>query len=375
MSKKIKKYFDQHLTFGKMLNAHKRARKNKVYKNEVIKFEINLENNIINLINKIKKNTYHLGNYRSFIVKEPKTREIKALPYVDRVVHQWYIEEFIKPYILPRFVSTTYACIDGRGAHMAVNTIQHYMQIFKRKQKKFWILKCDVKKFFYNIDPNILYNILKKFIADKKLLEFTKLLIFDKKRKNENEVGIPIGNYTSQFFANIYLNELDKYAKNELKIKYYVRYMDDFIILLPNKNDCINIKKQIETFLWNNLRLELNAKSRYYPYKMGLNFCGYKIWTTHKLVRKDCKTKIKRKIKTWNKQWENKEIDFKYTLQSLNSWFGHISHANSYNLKQNVLSKCDFLYTKYTITRDIDYIINQTIKYGQNSKKSNNNDM
>lgn len=348
MPKKIKKCFDKNLTFEKMLNAHKRARKNKVYKNEVIKFEINLENNIINLINKIETNKYHLGTYRSFIVKEPKVREIKALPYTDRVVHQWYIEEFIKPYILPRFISNTYACIDNRGAHLAVSTIQHYMQIYKRNSTNFWILKCDISKFFYNIDPYILYNILQKYITDKKLLNFTKLLIFDK-RKDDKEIGIPIGNYTSQFFANIYLNELDKFVKNNLKIKYYVRYMDDFILLLPSKNDCINIKRKIQTFLWNILRLKLNAKSRYYPYKMGLNFCGYKIWTTHRLVRKDSKTKIKKKIKFWNKQYINNELNIKYIIQSLNSWFGHISHANSYNLKEKVISKCNFLYTKYTI--------------------------
>ena len=348
MPEKIKKCFDKNLTFEKMLNAHKRARRNKVYKNEVIKFEINLENNITNLIDKIKNDKYHLGNYRSFIVKEPKVREIKALPYIDRVVHQWYIEEFIKPYILPRFISNTYACIDNRGSHLAVDTIQHYMQIYKRNSKNFWILKCDIKKFFYNIDPNILYEILQKYIADKKLLKFTKLLIFDK--KENNEVGIPIGNYTSQFFANIYLNELDQYVKNDLKIKYYVRYMDDFILLVHTKKDCINIKNKIELFINNNLHLEFNAKSRYYPYKIGINFCGYKIWTTHRLVKKDCKTKIKRKIKFWNKQYRNNQIDIKYAIQSLNSWFGHISHANSYNLKEKTISKCDFLYTKYTIT-------------------------
>ena len=230
MPKKIKNCFYKNLTFDKLYAAHLRARKHKTYKNEVINFELNLENNLINLVNNIKNKSYHLGKYYEFKVYEPKERIIKALPYIDRIVHQWYVEEFIKPYIVPKFINTTYACIQNRGTHNAVDQIQKYMRIYKRNSKNFWILKCDVKKFFYNIDPVILYDIMKKYISDKALLDFTHLLIFDK-NTSVNNVGIPIGNYTSQFFANIYLNELDQYVKRILKIKYYVRYMDDFIVL------------------------------------------------------------------------------------------------------------------------------------------------
>ena len=181
MPKKIKNCFYEKLTFDNMIKAHLRARKNKTYKNEVIQFEINLENNIVNLINNIKAKTYYLGNYKIFIIKEPKEREIKALPYIDRVVHQWYIEEFIKPYIVPRFIKNTYACIKNRGTHTAVNAIQKYMKIYSKDVENYWILKCDIRKFFYEIDPNILFKILSKYITDKKLLEFTKILIFSKK--------------------------------------------------------------------------------------------------------------------------------------------------------------------------------------------------
>ena len=210
--------------------AHKRARKHKTYKDEIINFEINLENNLVNLCNNICNKKYHLGKYYTFKIYDPKERLIKALPYVDRIVHQWYVEEFIKPFILPRFINTTYACLENRGTHKAVDKVQKYLRIYQHNNPNFWILKCDIKKFFYNINPNILFNILKKYISDKELLNFTKLLIFDDDAIN-GEVGIPIGNYTSQFFANIYLNELDQYVKRKLKIKYYIRYMDDFILL------------------------------------------------------------------------------------------------------------------------------------------------
>ena len=166
MPKKIKNLFYKNLTFKKLLDAHYRARKNKAYKKDVILFEMNLENNIINLLNSIKNNNYKMGKYYDFKIFEPKERTIHSLPYRDRVVHQWYVEEFIKPYIVPKFINSSFACIIDRGTHKANNYIQHQMQIFKRNYGSFWVLKCDIRRFFYNIDPNILYHILCKYIGD-----------------------------------------------------------------------------------------------------------------------------------------------------------------------------------------------------------------
>lgn len=341
MPKKIKNCFDKNLTFKKLMEAHMRARNHKTYKREVIWFEINLENNITNLLNNIKNNKYKVGKYYQFKVYEPKERIINALPYIDRIVHQWYVEEFIKPYIVPKFVSTTFACLEDRGTHKAVEEVQRQLRIYKRNYGDFWILKCDIKRFFYNIDPYILFEIMKKYIADKKLLAFTHLIIFNGRT---DKVGIPIGNYTSQFFANIYMNELDQYIKNELHIKYFTRYMDDFVLLLKTKNECVHIKKQIEIFLKNRLHLELNDKSRFYPYKMGVNFCGYRIFTTHRLLRTNSKKKIKRKVKSWNKKYAEGTLDIPHTIQCVNSWLGHSSHCNSYQLQQKILNNCNFLY-------------------------------
>ncbi len=347
MPKKIKNCFYQKLTFENLLSAHKRSRKSKGYRNEVIQFEINLENNLMNLLNQIRNHTYHLGNYFEFTIYEPKERTIKALPYRDRIVHQWYVEEFIKPYIVPKFISTTYACLTNRGTHKAAEKIQEYMRILQRNKGNFWILKCDVEKFFYRIHPIILYQILAKYIEDKDLLTFTKLLITDSRDMND-VIGIPIGNYTSQFFANIYLNELDQFIKRTLHVSYYVRYMDDFILLLETKQQCIDLKNKISEFLWNHLRLCLNKKSRYYPCQMGVNFCGYRIFTTHRLLRTSNKCKIKKKIKKWNEQYHQNQFNAKKTLASIHSWLGHSMHCNSYHLQQKILNRCDFLYTNAT---------------------------
>lgn len=323
--------------------AHKRARKNKAYKDEIITFEINLENNITNLLHNIKNKKYNLGKYKTFKIYEPKERLIKALPYVDRIVHQWYVEEFIKPYILPRFINNTFACLPNRGTHKAVDKVAKYLKSYQHINPNFWILKCDISKFFYNINPYILYNIMKKYISDKELLNFTKLLIFDGRDKSES-VGIPIGNYTSQFFANIYLNELDQYIKRILKVKYYVRYMDDFILLLDSKMECIKILNEIKAFLATTLKLKLNDKSRYYPNKMGVNFCGYRIFSTHKLLRLNSKKNIKKKVKKWNYLYLQNNLNLKSAMLSLNSWRGHASHCNSYKLQQKILNDCYFLY-------------------------------
>ena len=285
MCRTIKNCFDDKLTYIKLYEAHRRASFNKRNKKELLMFEVDLESNLTNLYNSIKKGTYKLGKYREFLIYEPKLRSIKSLPYIDRVVHQWYIEEFIKPYIIPRLVKDTYACIDGRGTHQAAVNMQRYMRIMKRNHGSYYILKCDIKKFFYNINKEILFNIMKKYISDTKLLAFTKILIFD----GTGNVGIPIGNYTSQYFANIYLNKLDRYVKDTLRIKYYVRYMDDFVMLVKTKEEAKELKQKINLFVNEELELELNNKSKYYPNSMGADFCGYRIFETHRLLRNSSK--------------------------------------------------------------------------------------
>lgn len=338
MCKSIKKQFFSKLTYSKLLEAHDRAKQGKTNKKELILFEMDLETNIMNLYRNLKTGKYKMGKYREFTIYEPKERIIKALPYVDRIVHQWYIEEFIKPFIIPKFITSSFACLDNRGTHTAVQTLQRYMRLIKRKYHNYYVLKCDIKKYFYTIDKNILFNIMKSYISDKYLLELTKLFIFD----NDEKVGIPIGNYTSQFFANIYLDKLDHLIKDNLKVKYYVRYMDDFILLLKDKKEAKLILNQIALFLNEKLHLELNKKTRYYPNKQGIDFCGYKIFETHIKIRKRSIKKIKRKIKLWNKLYAKNKLDFHNFLLCFNSFKGHIKHANCYNLYNKLISSIEF---------------------------------
>lgn len=325
MSKTIKNSFNQKLTFEKLIEAHNRASIGKKNKKEIIIFEMDLETNIIYILNLIKEGKYRFGKYREFIIHEPKERVIKSLPYQDRIVHQWYIEEFIKPFFYKRFIKDTYACLDNRGTHKAVEQVQKYMRKMQKKYGKYYVLKCDIHKYFYSIDKEILYNILSKSIKDKKLLEFSKLVLDDGEK-----IGIPIGNFTSQYFANIYLNDFDHYIKENLHIKYYCRYMDDFIIFIETKKEAKHFLQQVGFYLNKHLRLKLNKKSKYFPNYHGIDFCGYRIFETHILLRKRFKRKLKKSLILWKKLKTNGKLNQQRMLLSWNSYKGHASHSNSY---------------------------------------------
>lgn len=175
---------------------------------------------------------------------------------------------------------------------------------------------------------------MKNIISDKKLLNLTKKFIFD-----EDKVGIPIGNYTSQYFANIYLDVLDHYVKEALKVKYYVRYVEDFVILTKNKEEAKHLKAKIEIFLKNRLSLELNKKSEYYPNKLGIDFCGYIIYETHRLLGKSAKKKINKKVDLWNKLNSMDKLNKNKMLLEWNGFKAHSSHANSYKFNLKVYNK------------------------------------
>ena len=215
MSKTIKKCFDEKLTYINLYNAYYRICKCKRNKKYILKYDVDLEIGLNMLLQELKDNKYKLGNYHEFTIYEPKERLIKALPFRDRIVHQWYIEEFVKPYIIPRFITDSSSCIEGRGSHKGVNKLQKYMHSMYLKNNDYYVLKCDISKYFYSIDRDVLFDIVSKYFSDKKLLNLTKIIIYD----NSNGVGIPIGNYTSQYLANIYLNELDYFVKEDLKVK------------------------------------------------------------------------------------------------------------------------------------------------------------
>lgn len=330
--KYLKTRLDDCLTLEKFQAAHQRASKSKGLRSEVLKFNINEVGNLIGIMDIIGSGRYRPSKYRRFWVYDPKKRLILALPYPDRIVHQWYIEEFIKPYYLPRFINDSFACIPGRGSHRSVDRIQHYMRSMNvRTGGHYYIVKMDISKFFNSIDPTILYNILAARIQDSKLRQLTYTIIYD----GDDHPGIPIGNYVSQYFANIYLNELDQFCKQQLKIRYYVRYMDDFVALAPNRAIARQWFDEIGGFVQTNLNMRLNRKSCYYPASHGLDFVGYRIYNDFRLLRKRSKRKLRAIIADYEAGVDSRDI----FIQRINAWSGHAGHADTYRLIQAKLSQ------------------------------------
>ena len=335
MPKTIRNEFDKKLSYENLLKAHKLSRKGKGYREEVILFNLKQEEYAMWLYEKLNNMTYKHGKYTTFYIYEPKLRKIEKSRYIDRIVHRWVVDNFLIPHFVPTFINTTYACLKDRGMHRACLYLQKAMLHCERKWDNYYILKMDVKKYFQNIDKEILYEILKRKIYDKKLLWLLKEIIYS----NEGEKGLPIGNYTSQMFANIYLNEMDQYIKHELHCKYAFRYMDDAVILLKTKEEAKDALEKITIFLIDKLELELNSKTQIFKNTQGVNFCGYKINEYRLKIRTKGKKKLKKKVKKLKCAVKNREMSSKEAKKYLCGHIGYIKIANVKNLTDGLFYK------------------------------------
>ena len=332
MAKTLRNEYDKYLSYENLMKAHFQSRKGKGYRKEIILFNLKQEEYIMWLYKELKEQTYKHGGYTAFLITEPKLRRIEKSKYIDRIVHRWYVNSFMEKYFVPQFINTSYACLKGKGMHKASLDLQKAMKHCSRIWDNYYILKMDVKKYFENINKNILYKILEGKIKDEKVIWLTKEIIYS----NKGETGLPIGNYTSQLFANVYLNELDQYIKHKLKCKYYFRYMDDGVILIKTKEEAKEILKKIKTFLEEKLKLELNSKTQIFKNKQGVNFCGYKINEYRLKIRDKGKRKLKKKIKELKYKIVQGEITSKEAKKYLAGHMGYIKIANTYNLEKKL---------------------------------------
>lgn len=332
MPRTIRNEFEQKLTYENLMQAHKLSRKGKGYRKDIILFNLKQEEYILWLYKELKNGTYTHGGYAEFYISEPKPRRIQKSRYIDRIVHRWIVDNFLEEYFISSFINTTYACIKGRGMHKACLDLQSQMKHCKRIWDNYYILKMDVRKYFDSIDKDILYKIVSKKIQNEKLLKILKQIIYS----TEGKKGQPIGNYTSQTFANIYLNELDQYVKHVLKCKYYFRYMDDAIILVKTKQEAKDVLEKIIIFLRDNLELELNSKTQIFKNKQGVNFCGYKINEYRMKIRDRGKRKLKDKVKKLQEKIKKQELTSKDARKYLCGHFGYMKYANTKNLEDKL---------------------------------------
>jgi retron-type reverse transcriptase len=315
--------------------AEERAKKGKSEVDYVKGFEKRRNYNLIRLVDEIRAGTYRHGEYYTFFIKDPKRREIMAAPFRDRIVHQWLVSEFLIPFYVPRFIEDSYACIQGRGVHRAIGRAQFFTRKMRRAHPDFYILKMDISKFFNSIDRDILYGMIARKVRDPALRDLIRLIIDS---ETFSSVGIPIGNLTSQYFANIYLDRLDQYVKHTLKVKYYVRYMDDFIIWVEDKGRAAAVYEELRGFVEDSLNLRLNSKSRYFPGRLALDFCGRKIYHDHSAVRRRSKRAIVKIKQDFLRSAQDEEEQRRFLVRT-RAWFGHVQHADAFYLTRRHLGR------------------------------------
>lgn len=335
MPKTIRNEFDKKLTYENLMKAHNLSKKGKGFRKEIILFNLKKEEYIMYLYEQLEQEKYKHGGYTEFYVTQPKLRRIEKSKYIDRIVHRWIVDNFLNEYFIKTFIDTTYACIKNRGMHKACSDVQNAMKHCKRIWNNYYIIKMDVRKYFDSIDKDILYKIISKKIQDEKLLKVIKQIIYS----TQNKKGQPIGNYTSQTFANIYLNEMDQYAKHILKLKYWYRYMDDMIAIVKTKQEAIEKLEKIRRFLKENLDLELNSKTQILKSKQGVNFCGYKINEYRMKIRDKGKKRLKNKVKILTKEIKQGTITSKEAKMYLCGHLGYIKYANTKNLTDTLFYK------------------------------------
>src|SRR3989344_3258555 len=315
--------------------AFKKARKHKTLKTYVIKFERNLKENLLLLRRELLQKAYRPLPLERFIIRDPKTRKISNSDFRDRIIHHTLCN-IIEPIFEKCFIHDSYANRKGKGT---LNAIKRF-EFFKRKASKnnsraAFVFKADISRYFDTVNHKLLLQAIKKRIKDKNILWLIKIILGNYSVCNSAK-GMPLGNLTSQFFANVFLNELDKFVKHKLKARFYIRYVDDFVILHEDKYVLNSYKPEIEKFLINKLGLELHPKkSKVIDLRRGIDFLGFRNFYYYKLLRKANLRKIKRKLSLFKESFDNKLITYDEIYESMRGWVSYARQANTFRLRQN----------------------------------------
>lgn len=334
--------------FAHLYEAYKKARRGKRWKSSAVKFEVNLLEAILLLQRQLKDKTYTLAPYNVFTVYEPKERLVMSNSYKDKVVQHSLCDNVLEPVLTRTFIVDNYASQVGKGTDFGLDRLRHFMERHFRLNGNAdgWVLKCDIRKYFYNINHNTLKSLLRKHFSCPDTLWLCDMII----DSTEGEVGIPIGNQSSQLFALLYLSGMDHYIKEKLGIKMYGRYMDDFYIIHKNKNvlqKCLaEIKRYVER-----LGLELNEKTGIFPLRNGIDFLGFHSYLTDtgKVIRKlrgDKKHKIRRRYRKMKELLDDGRLPMKRIELSHQSIIGHLQRGNCYHLLRETEAYYNELFKK-----------------------------
>ncbi len=335
-------WYEKVCDFQNLYRAHLRARQGKRGKTEVIQFELNLAENLARMSEELKRHSYKMSGYYHFTIYEPKKREIFAAYYRDRVLLHCICDEILAPVIGPRLIYDNAACQIGKGTHFALDRFSKFLrEHYKKYGKEGYVLKCDIAKYFANIDHEVLKTQLTKIIPDSDVCSLLLQYIDSYETEGKPGKGLPLGNQSSQWFGIYYLDPLDRLVKEKLRVKHYVRYMDDCLLLHPDKSFLIDCVAKINELIQNILHLELNKKTQIYPLHKGVEFLGWRFFLTDtgKVVRKlktQSKVRMKRRIRKLQKDYANGLIGIEDVQASLASYHGHLQHGNTYHLQTQI---------------------------------------
>jgi len=338
--KTMGRQYEQIYQFENLYQAWRLAKRGKSRDAEVQRFSLDLGNRLWNLHDRLEKREYVPGGYYHFTITEPKKREVYALRFEDRVVQHSICDNVLRPWLEPRLIYDCAACRIGKGTHFAMDRLSGFMREFYRKHgTDGYVLKCDIRKYFDNINHQILKDRFRKF-PDKEVLQL--LFSFVDAYNGETGKGIPLGNQSSQWFALYYLDPVDRLIKEKLRVRWYTRYMDDFLLIHPSKDYLKRCLEEIRG-LAVDLKLELNEKTQIFPLKQGVDYLGFHFYLTGtgkvvRLLRTSGKRRFKRKMKALRKRYEEGGITLEEISRSLASYRGHLSHGNTWHMRTKTFS-------------------------------------
>ncbi len=326
--------YSQIIDIDNLILASRKARKHKTKKADVMEFSANLHDNILKLHEELKGHTYKPEPLKTFILRDPKTRKISKSAFRDRVVYHALIR-VIEPIFDKSFIYDSCANRKGKGNLFAIKRFyKFYREITKNNCRRAFCLKADIKHYFEEIGHGILLDIIKRKISDKKVIWLIEQILLNTSKRGDalfTRKGMPLGNLTSQFLANVYLNELDYLVKHVLKAKYYIRYVDDFVILHSSKSQLKMWKAEIDEFLKNKLKLELHPeKSKISSLSKGIDFVGFRNFYYRKLLRK-------RNIRTMSakiEQYKQGKLSYDKLLECFQGWNAYVKWADTYKLRK-----------------------------------------
>jgi len=342
--------FEEIINIENLLAAWKEFERGKKSRKDVQEFSLNLMDNIFSLHRDLLYHTYRHGSYQAFKINDPKPRDIHKASVRDRLLHH-AIYRIMYPFFEKTFIADSYSCQIGKGTHRAINRFRMFSyKVSKNNTRTCWILKCDIRKFFANINHGILLGVLGKYIPDKNIIRLLEnvvesfentygaALFLDPRESGDDKKGLPLGNLTSQLFVNIYMNELDRFVKHKLEVKYYIRYSDDFVVFSENKEWLEDLISPIRIFLKEKLKLELHPGKIYLKtLTSGMDFLGMINFFDHRILRTKTKKRILRNIKQKKFLLREDLITEKKFNQTLQSYLGILTHCRGRKIVRKIL--------------------------------------